>query len=210
MKIGAVSWIRKGTYYDNARLLAGHVDYVELLVYTWDEATRTLLEKEMPLLRALPLEYSVHLPMDTIYKCRQAYDFFHAHRFPIRHFVLHPLAGWQNFIAGKPDVSLENLIDAYPLYQRMTIDIGHLILARAFPLLALNNPARVRVTSLHIHGVWRGKDHCMLNDWTINYIRDLRRLSPAFAAGMDTAAITFEVFHFQKLLASIRRYKDAF
>jgi hypothetical protein len=210
MKIGAVSWIQKGTYFENARLLASHVDYVELLVHTWDTATKNLLEKELPLLRTLPLAYSVHLPSDTIYKCREAYTFFHAHRFPVQNFVLHPLAGWQNFIAGKNDISLENLIDTYPLYQRMTIDVGHLILARTFPLLALNNTARLRIVSLHVHGVWKGKDHCILNNQTVNYIRDLRRLAPAFAAAMDNTLVTFEVFNYQKLLKSIRRFKNAF
>ncbi|MGA2091396.1 MAG: hypothetical protein ABSH12_08075 [Endomicrobiales bacterium] len=210
MKIGAASWVQKGTYFENAQLLASNVDYVELMVHTWDASTKTLLEKELPLLRTLPLEYSVHLPSDTIFKCREAYQFFHAHRFPVQNFVLHPLVGWQNFIAGKNDISLENLIDTYPLYQRMTIDIGHLVLARAFPLLALNNSSRLRIVSLHIHGVWKGKDHSTLNDRTISYIRDLRRLAPAFATAMDNTSVTFEVFNYQKLLKSIRRFKNAF
>ncbi|MCX5777965.1 MAG: hypothetical protein NTU66_01905 [Elusimicrobia bacterium] len=210
MKIGAVSWIRKGTYFENARLLSRHVDYVELLVHTWDAATKELLEKELPLLRTLPLSYTVHLPVGSIFQCRAAYQFFHAHKFPVQNFVLHPLAGWQNFIAGKNDITLENLIGNYPLYTRMTIDIGHLVLARAFPLLALNNTARISIKSLHIHGVWHGKDHCMLNERTINYIKDLRQLAPAFAAAMNTAWITFEVFDYKKLLISIRRFKHAF
>ena len=36
MKLGTTSWLTGGDFLADARLVAGRVDFVELLVYTWD------------------------------------------------------------------------------------------------------------------------------------------------------------------------------
>ena len=73
--VGTTSWIEPGTYYQNARLLAGKVDFVELLVYIWDKEVERLFKKEVPLLKGLNLKYAVHLPTDNLDYCREAYAF---------------------------------------------------------------------------------------------------------------------------------------
>ncbi|MFA7329064.1 MAG: hypothetical protein WC081_06140, partial [Candidatus Ratteibacteria bacterium] len=129
MKIGSTSWIEPGTYYHNARLLVGLVDFVELLVYTWNIETEILLKEEIPRLGNLNLAYTIHLPTDSLVCCENAYSFFTASKLNPLNFTLHPLPGWEGFIAGRRDVSLENLeVSQPPLYQRMTLDIGHSLL----------------------------------------------------------------------------------
>ena len=194
MKIGSTSWIEPGTYYHNARLLVGQVDFVELLVYTWDVDTEALLKKEVPLLRDLDIAYTVHLPTDRLVYCEKAYSFFASSGLKILNFTLHPLSGWEDFIAGKEDVSLENLEDSYPLYARMTLDIGHSILAG----LDLKYFSGVEIKEIHISGVDAGRDHQEVTGKELDCLKDFRS---------DNLLVNIEVFELKTLVNSLRRLK---
>jgi hypothetical protein len=194
MKIGSTSWMEPGTYYHNARLLAGQVDFVELLVYTWDEETKTLLKREIPLLKNLDIAYTVHLPTDKLTYCKKAYSFLASSGLKILNFTLHPLPGWEDFIFGKKDVSLENLEDSYPLYARMTLDIGHSILAG----LDLKYFSDVEIKEIHISGVNGGKAHQEVTEKELTCLKDFRS---------DNLLVNVEVFELKTLVNSLKRIK---
>jgi hypothetical protein len=65
MKLGTTSWLIGENFLDNARLVEGRADFLELLVYTWDDAVRAKVSRWLEGLAALNLEYTVHLPTDT-------------------------------------------------------------------------------------------------------------------------------------------------
>lgn len=65
MKLGTTSWLTGENFLDNARLVAGRVDFVELLVYTWDREMSTKVASWLDGLTALDLEYTVRLPTDA-------------------------------------------------------------------------------------------------------------------------------------------------
>lgn len=211
MKFGSVSWIYPGTYYENAVLVAKFVDFVELLVYTWDKEINELLLKELDDLKRLKIFYNVHLPTDTIQNCSRAYDFFKEQKFPIKNYVLHPLDGWEVFIKSRPDVTLENLIESCEVYKNMTIDIGHLRLSKSEDHIFLSRGIK-DIREFHIHGLNAGKDHEILDDETINYLAMLtgkyKLVGESFKN--DDVMINFEIFDYDKFLKSIRRFKNAF
>jgi hypothetical protein len=194
MKIGSTSWIEPGTYYHNARLLAGQVDFIELLVYTWDADTKALLKKEVPLLKSLDLAYTVHLPTDRLTCCKKAYSFLASSGLKILNFTLHPLPGWEDFIAGREDVSLENLIEHYPLYSRMTLDIGHSLLAGLDP----GYFSGAEVKEVHLSGVKDGKDHQEVTEEELKWLKNFRR---------NDLLVNIEVFELKRLVNSLGRLK---
>lgn len=194
MKIGSTSWMEPGTYYHNAQLLAGKVDFVELLVYTWDEETKTLLKREIPLLKNLDIAYTVHLPTDRLTYCKKAYSFLVSSGLKILNFTLHPLRGWEGFIADKEDVSLENLVEHYPLYSRMTLDIGHSLLAG----LDLKYFSGVKIKEIHISGVDDGRDHQEVTGKELDCLKNFRS---------DNLLVNVEVFELKTLVNSLRRIK---
>jgi hypothetical protein len=194
MKIGSTSWMEPGTYYHNARLLVGQVDFVELLVYTWDEETKTLLKREIPLLKNLDIAYTVHLPTDRLTYCKKAYSFLASSGLKILNFTLHPLRGWEGFIADKEDVSLENLVERYPLYSRMTLDIGHSLLAG----LDLKYFSGVEIKEIHISGVDDGRDHQEVTGKELDCFKNFRS---------DNLLVNVEVFELKTLVNSLRRIK---
>ena len=194
MKIGSASWVEPGTYYHNARLLAGKVDFVELLVYTWDEETKTLLKREIPLLKKLDIAYTIHLPTDKLICCRKAYSFLASSGLKILNFTLHPLPGWEGFIAGKEDVSLENLVERYPLYSRMTLDIGHSLLAGLDPIYF----SGAEIKEVHVHGVNNGRDHQEVTEKELDCLKNFWK---------DDLLVNIEVFELKTLVNSLRRIK---
>lgn len=208
MRIGSASWIIRGTYLENSVVLDKHVDFVELLVYTWNSEIRELLRTEAARLKKLSLDYTVHLPLDNMKNCREAYTFFKDIRFPVKSFNLHPLKGWEAFIWDKPDVILENLIDICIPFERMCLDIGHLKLSRKEDYL-LKSPELKIIKEIHIHGVVRGKDHCLLNTPTLNYIERLKQSYPVLDAALThkQTFLTFEIFDIKRLLISLKRIK---
>ncbi len=209
MKIGSASWIKRGSYHDNSLALEGRVDFVELLVYTWDRDLKELLTKELPSLKELSLFYTVHLPLDTLGNCRDAYSFFKDARFPVKSFTLHPHKGWEKFISGKPDVILENLIDICEPYERMCLDIGHLMLSKKEDFL-LRNKSLKTIKEFHLHGVVRQKDHCVLNPSTLKYLSELKSRYPLVktALGSRETLMNFEIFDLKRLLISLRRLQN--
>lgn len=209
MKIGAVSWVKKGTYLENAKILERHVDFVELLVFSWDKETRKAISEQLAGLERLDLFYTVHLPTDIIENCHDAYSFFQKESLPIRNFTLHPIKGWEDFVKNKNDVVLENLTDNFPVFERMAIDIGHLKISASEELL-LGNPKLLAVKELHLHGVISCKDHKSLNKQTIEYLLKLNKryevLEKAF--NNEDFLVNFEIYDYSKLLLSIRRFKS--
>jgi hypothetical protein len=76
-------------------LVAGQVDFVELLVYTWDREIRAKVASWLDGLAALDLEYTVHLPADDVQGALAAARFFEESGFPLLNMTLHPLPGWR-------------------------------------------------------------------------------------------------------------------
>src|SRR3989339_1219216 len=182
MKIGSTSWIEPGTYYHNARLLEGLVDFVELLVYTWNTDTEILLKEEIPLLKSLNLVYTVHLPTDNLACCEKAYSFFATSKLKPLNFTLHPLPGWEGFIADRCDVSLENLeVSRPPLYRRMTLDIGHSLLIGLEPAYF----AGIEIREVHLSGVGEGEAHREITEKELSFLGNLKR---------DGLLVNIEVF----------------
>jgi hypothetical protein len=208
MKIGSASWIKRGTYLENSNFLNRRVDFVELLVYTWNSEIKELLSNELARLKKLSLFYTVHLPLDTMANCREAYSFFKESRFPITSFNLHPLRGWEKFICDKPDVILENLIDICIPFERMCLDFGHLKLSKKEDFL-LNSRDLKTIKEFHIHGVQGKKDHCLLNSSTLNYISALAERYPAVLEALkhEKTLMTFEIFDIKRLMISLNRLR---
>ena len=62
MKLGTTSWLTGGDFLADARLVAGRVDFVELLVYTWDREMQARVAASLDALAALDLEYTTCPP----------------------------------------------------------------------------------------------------------------------------------------------------
>ncbi|PIP15638.1 MAG: hypothetical protein COX46_05380 [bacterium (Candidatus Ratteibacteria) CG23_combo_of_CG06-09_8_20_14_all_48_7] len=198
MIIGATSWVQPGTYYENARILEDVVDLVELLFYTWDKETEGVISNEMQYLRELELKYTVHLPVDNVGNCQRVYSFFKDAEFPVRNFTLHPIPEWEGFIAGKEDVSLENLVSTYPRYPRMTLDIGHAILTGLEPDYFLG--AEVEIKEVHLSGVKAEADHQeIVDDKELKYLKIFSR---------DGLMVILEIFNLKSLMVSKRRVEE--
>lgn len=210
MRFGSVSWISPGSYAENARILRPHVDFVELLIYTWDDETKRLLEQEAEELMSLGCAYTVHLPTGRIEHCRGAYEFFKETDLPVEHFTLHPLPGWRGFIAGKEDVSLENLLPGGEAFERMTVDLGHLMAGGNGGDL-LSSPEIRRIREFHVHGLRDGKDHEPFDDAAAQWLRNMIEGHDILrdAIGREEVLVNFEVFDLDGLLDSIGRFKDA-
>ena len=187
-----------------------HVDFVELLIYTWNLELKQLLLKELPLLKKLSVWYTVHLPLDTTQNCINAYSFFKDNGFPVKSFTFHPLPGWEKFVYDKPDVILENLIDTREPFERMCIDIGHLMLSKKEEFLFGSEKLKV-IKEIHIHGIVRQKDHCILNTRTMDYVRSLSARYPVFHKAVTNRKTLwdFEIFDLKRLLISLRRLRQA-
>jgi len=158
--IGTTSWLFPGTYYENAKSIVQKVDFVELLVYQWNEETKQLFSEEIKglvELRKQSLLYSVHLPTNNIEDARRAFEFFENSELDVINYVLHPLDGLKNF-KWNEKVAVENMIGKIETYENMVFDIGHHMLGEKFPPEYLNN-----VVEIHLMGVKDGKDHLELN-----------------------------------------------
>ena len=191
--IGTTSWLIPGTYYENAKLVEGKFDFVELLVYTWDKETRKLLEKEIPYLEKLRLFYTVHLPTDEANKAFEAFSFFEKSDIKILNYVLHPLDGLEFFSWGDK-ISLENLKEKIVPWDRMTFDVGHHLLGKKFP-----ENLKKKIVEIHAMGVEKGKDHLELNDTAM--MEMLKYISPA------TRFICLEVFDYERAIRSLKKIR---
>jgi len=196
--IGSTSWVIPGTYYENALLLEELVDFVELLVYTWDEDTKTLLFNEMDKLLQLDLSYTVHLPMDRLDNVICAYNFFEDAQFPAINYVLHPIEGWRTILGE--NIALENLKEIIEPHNRMVFDVGHHFLGEKFPA-----HLKEAIVEIHAMGVIDGRDHLPLDRETAAFIK-------GFMGDLITenVLINFEVFDLEDLKNSLKVWSDTF
>ena len=190
MKLGTTSWLTGENFLDNARLVAGRVDFVELLVYTWDKPMRAKVASWLDGLAALDLEYTLHLPTDRAENALAAADFFTACGFPLLNMTLHPLPGWRN--ASWPHlVALENLIDRIEFHHRLTFDLTHSLLGS--PLPSQYHP---HIVELHLSGTDGRIDHLPLDEATLQAALPLLR---------KDLLVCFEIFDPDEALAAIDR-----
>lgn len=197
--IGTTSWLFPGTYYENARSAAQKVDFVELLVYQWDEETYKLLSQEIGGLMELKhqgLLYTVHLPTNNIWDAKRAFEFFENSELDIIGYVLHPLDGFKNFKWNKR-VAVENMLEKVEAYDKMVFDIGHHMLGEKFPPEYLDN-----VIEIHLMGVSGNQDHLKLNENT------LQELCLLFGNKLYSVPyICFEIFDMELLEDSLKIWK---
>lgn len=200
--IGTTSWLMPGTYYQNAKLVAQQVDFVELLVYTWDQQTCDLMNSEISKLGSLSekhgLFYTVHLPTDSIQNVVCAYEYFERSSLQIINYVLHPLNGIERFLFQNGSrVSVENLREKIVYHQNMTFDIGHHLLGERFDCKYTKN-----VNELHLMGVHDQRDHLRIDKETMQQVleifrEELRRIP----------LLCVEVFDIQDLFESLKVLK---
>jgi hypothetical protein len=181
MKLGTTSWLTGGNFLDNARLVVGQADFVELLVYTWDREMRAKVAGWLDGLADLQLEYTVHLPTDTASGAYAAAAFFVDSGFPLLNMTLHPLPGWRQF-DWPPSVALENMIDRVEDHRRMTYDLTHSLLGVPFPA-----HLHSRIVELHLSGTDGSIDHLPLND------EILQQAFPILTPGMLVCCEIFDV-----------------
>ncbi len=199
--IGSTSWVIPGTYYENAKLISKYVDFVELLVYTWDEETKKLFEEEIRGLEELQKEeffYTVHLPTDNAENVLKALEYFERSDLNILNYVLHPLDNLDEKVLKNKKVSLENLKEKVVFHNRLTFDIGHHLLGQKVPRDFKN------FVEFHIMGVdlEKGKDHLPLDKETCEII-----FNKLWFDILKVPLVCFEIFSFEKLLDSIETYK---
>jgi hypothetical protein len=188
MKLGTTSWLTGENFLDNARLVEGRVDFVELLVYTWDHAMRARVASSLEGLAALALEYTVHLPTDEAEGALAAARFFEESGFPLLNMILHPLPGWRK-LAWPASVSLENLIDQVEFHPRFTYDLTHSLLGHPLPPHFLPH-----IVELHLSGTDGRTDHLPLDSATLDKALPLLR---------DEMLVCFEIFDVEDALGAV-------
>lgn len=165
MILGATSWQVPGTYLDNARLLAEHVAFSELLVYTWNDELQSMLEREWDDMDGL-LRLSVHLPADSLEHAAEALQFFS--RRNVLRYTIHPVMdvlALRNFLSSGVELvgerlCLENLendvfetvmprVEDIPF--SITMDYGHLLFTHT-PADRFVDTWGARVQEIHFHG----------------------------------------------------------
>ncbi|ADW16766.1 hypothetical protein Despr_0590 [Desulfobulbus propionicus DSM 2032] len=197
MKLGTTSWLTGENFLDNARLVAGQVDFVELLVYTWDRAMRAKVGGWLDGLAGLDLEYTVHLPTDTAANAQAAARFFADSTFPLLNMTLHPLPGWRQ-VDWPALVAMENLIDRIEFHPRFTFDLTHSLLGRPLP-----EHYHPHIVELHLSGTDGRIDHLPLDEAT------LRRAMPLLCENMLVCCEIFDLNDALRAVEAIRRTADA-
>ena len=188
MKLGTTSWLTGENFLDNARLVEGQVDFVELLVYTWDPSMQAKVVSWLDGLAGLALEYTVHLPTDRVEHALAAAHFFAASGFPLLNMTLHPLPGWQR--SAWPElVALENLTNRVEFHPRLTFDLIHSLLG--IPLPDQYHP---HIVELHLSGTDGRIDHLPLDSAT---------LQAALPYLREEMLVCFEIFSVDDTLAAI-------
>lgn len=188
MKLGTTSWLTEENFLDNARLVEGQVDFVELLVYTWDRTMQAKVTSWLDGLAGLALEYTVHLPTDRVEHALTAAHFFAASDFPLLNMTLHPLPGWQQ-VEWPSLVALENLINRVEFHHRLTFDLTHSLLGS--PLPAHFHP---HIVELHLSGTDGRIDHLPLDSATLH---------TALPHLREEMLVCFEIFSVEDALAAV-------
>lgn len=202
--IGTTSWLIPATYYENAKLVAGYVNFVELLVYKWDVSTKEIFDDEISKLAELTykhnLYYTIHLPVDSFEEVENAYNYFNSVPLNIINYVLHPLEDerFKSFVESKPNVAVENLSEKVYEHTKNVFDVGHFLLGRPVSSLFIQNAIEI-----HLMGVDNGKDHLPLNENTLDTIYNIigNRL-------FEIPLICFEVFDIDSLVESIKLWRN--
>ena len=193
MKLGTTSWLTGANFLDNARLVEGRVDFVELLVYTWNPVMRRQVASWLDRLAALDLEYTVHLPTDEPVGALAACQFFVESGFPLLNMTLHPMPGWRN-LPWPPLVALENLIDVVEYHPRFTFDLTHSLLGHPLP-----EPCLPSIVELHLSGTDGSTDHLRLDEDT------LHRAKPYLREGL---LVCMEIFDLEDALGAVDLVRD--
>ena len=197
MKLGTTSWLIGENFLDNARLVEGRVDFLELLVYTWDHRWRARVSRWLEGLAGLNLEYTVHLPTDTTANALAAAHFFEQSGFPLLNMTLHPLQGWRE-LDWPALTAMENLTNRVEFHPRYTFDLTHSLLGQPLPDHYLPH-----IVELHLSGTDGELDHLPLDPATLERARPL--LCP-------NRLVCFEIFDPDDALAAVemvRRLKSS-
>jgi len=192
MKLGTTSWLTGENFLDNARLVEGRVDFVELLVYTWDREMRARISAWLDGLADLDLAYTVHLPTDTAANALAAARFFVDSGFPLLNMTLHPLPGWRD-IDWPGLMAMENLIDQVEFHPRFTFDLTHSLLGKPLP-----NHFHPHIVELHLSGTDGTTDHLPLDEST------LQQALPLLNQEM---LVCFEIFDLADALNAVDRLR---
>lgn len=194
MKLGTTSWLIGENFLDNARLVEGRVDFLELLVYTWNDEWRAKVGRQLEGLASLDLAYTVHLPTDTAANAHAAAGFFEASGFPLHNMTLHPLPGWRQ-LDWPALVAMENLTDRVEFHPRYTFDFTHSLLGQ--PLPAHFYP---HIVELHLSGTDGTLDHLPL---------DAATLDRALPLLCDEVLVCLEIFDADAALAAVEAIRRA-
>lgn len=192
MKLGTTSWLTGENFLDNARLVEGRVDFVELLVYTWNDAWRARVSRWLDGLAELDLAYTVHLPTDTTANALAAARFFAESGFPLLNMTLHPLPGWRE-LDWPALVALENLIDRIEFHSRFTFDLTHSLLGSPLP-----DHYHPHIVELHLSGTDGHTDHLPLDAGT------LLQAAPLLHEGL---LVCFEIFDLNHALEAVNQVR---
>jgi len=188
MKLGTTSWLIGENFLDNARLVEGRVDFLELLVYTWDAEWRAKVGRWLEGLAGLDLAYTVHLPTDTAANALAAARFFEASGFPLCNMTLHPLPGWRQ-LDWPALVAMENLTDRVEFHPRYTFDLTHSLLGQPLP-----EHFYPHIVELHLSGTDGTHDHLPLDAATLERALPLLR---------EDVLVCLEIFDPEAALAAV-------
>ncbi|WP_448871146.1 hypothetical protein [Desulfobulbus propionicus] len=193
MKLGTTSWLIGENFLDNARLVEGRADFLELLVYTWDDAWRAKVSRWLEGLAALNLEYTVHLPTDTAANALAAARFFVESGFPLLNMTLHPLPGWRE-LDWPSLMAMENLNDRVEFHTRYTFDLTHSLLGQPLP-----ESYYPHIVELHLSGNDGRLDHLALDSNTLELARPFLRRD---------MLVCFEIFDPDDALAAVEAVRQ--
>ena len=181
MIVGMTSWQKPGTYLENVEILHEFADFIELLVYTWDDTTKETLDKEIEKIQKKS-KYSVHLPTDTLENCKKAIEYF-SDKDPYR-LTIHPFGDKEEFreviekgieLVGEK-LCLENLendafYDFYEIVKDLevsiTMDYGHLLMVKENPQKFYERYSE-QIKEIHYHGVVETKGHVLPGERQLN------------------------------------------
>lgn len=194
MKLGTTSWLIGENFLDNARLVEGRVDFLELLVYTWNDEWRAKVGRWLEGLAGLDLAYTVHLPTDTAANALAAARFFEESGFPLHNMTLHPLPGWRQ-LDWPVLVAMENLTDRVEFHTRYTFDLTHSLLGQPLP-----KHFYPHIVELHLSGTDGTLDHLPLDDATLEQALPLLR---------DEVLVCLEIFDADAALAAVETIRRA-
>ncbi|MDD2464241.1 MAG: hypothetical protein PHI97_09605 [Desulfobulbus sp.] len=193
MKLGTTSWLIGENFLDNARLVEGRADFLELLVYTWNKEWRTKVSRWLEGLAGIDLAYTVHLPTDTLANALAAARFFEESGFPLLNMTLHPLDGWRELDWPKL-TAMENLTNRVEFHPRYTFDLTHSLLGQ--PLPAHYYP---HIVELHLSGTDGQLDHLPLDPNTLKLARPLLG---------EEILVCFEIFDPDDALAAVEMVRQ--